>query len=389
MLNTFKTDELSPDLTILCAEEPSASDTNIENLGQFMGIHSRTLPITDTSRVLPSVERSSCTICSANTVSHLWQTPGGGQLAWQRILDRTRLLFVYGFDRSGSGPWVAAQLTASQITDVLPLVRTDHRYEVSFSQPEITGVFSGLSFGQAQRESDFTFVTDAAQTQSSTLITIDGLPFFISLQTGRSTIFLLACREILDLGQKVCRTVSVNDTFSRLLPIAMFLRFAVGKKCWHSKRELANFIIDDPLLTPSYGFLNYRDLAAKLHEANCAASIAFIPWNHKRTNATVARLFREHTAQLSLCVHGCDHTHAEFADTDYALLNAKVRLASQRMQLHEKLTGIPCSEVMVFPQGQFSIESLKVLQANNYLACVNSGPLPANRDQRDQLTVED
>jgi hypothetical protein len=44
---------------------------------------------------------------------------------------------------------------------------------------------------------------------------------------------------------------------------------------------------------------------------------------------------------------------------------------------------------MVFPQGQFSIESLKVLQANNYLACVNSGPLPANPDQRDQLLVED
>jgi hypothetical protein len=389
MLNTFKRDELSPDLTILCAEEPSASDANIENLGQFMGIHARTLPITDTSRVLPSVERSSCTICSANTVSHLWQTPGGGQRAWGRILDHTRLLFIYGFDRSGPGPRIAAQVTASQIRDVLPLVRTDHRYGVSFSQPEITGVFSGLSFGQAQRESDFTFVNDGTQTQRSTLITIDGLPFFISFQRGRSTIFLLACREVLDLAQKMSRTVSVNDTFSRLLPVAMFLRFAVGKKGWHSERALANFIIDDPLLTPSYGFLNYRDLAAKLNEANCAASIAFIPWNHKRTDAAVARLFREHREQLSLCVHGCDHTRAEFADTDYALLNAKVRLASQRMQLHEKLTGIPCSEVMVFPQGQFSIESLKVLQANNYLASVNSGPLPANRDQRDQLTVED
>jgi hypothetical protein len=44
---------------------------------------------------------------------------------------------------------------------------------------------------------------------------------------------------------------------------------------------------------------------------------------------------------------------------------------------------------MVFPQGRFSTEALTTLKANNYLAAVNSSPLPAYSGAYGALTVAD
>jgi hypothetical protein len=96
-------------------------------------------------------------------------------------------------------------------------------------------------------------------------------------------------------------------------------------------------------------------------------------------------MFQKNATRLSICFHGNDHTTAEFASTDLALLDNLLRVAEDRMNLHYQMTGLPCDRVMVFPQGNFSIEAMKVLKSHNFLAAVNTVPHPAEQPVR--LTI--
>ena len=140
----------------------------------------------------------------------------------------------------------------------------------------------------------------------------------------------------------------------------------------------ASIIIDDPLLRENYGFLNYRKLLALMDKHNFHTSIAFIPFNFKRTDERIAAIFKERPDRFSLCVHGCDHTKGEFERTDLNYLDNKVKLATARMIEHEKRTGIPFDRIMVFPQGKFSNTALEALKKNNYLAAVNTEAMPVD-----------
>jgi len=59
-----------------------------------------------------------------------------------------------------------------------------------------------------------------------------------------------------------------------------------------------------------------------------------------------------------------------------------LRVAEDRMNLHHQMTGLPCDRVMVFPQGNFSIEAMKVLKSHNFYAAVNTVPHPAAQPVR-------
>ena len=141
------------------------------------------------------------------------------------------------------------------------------------------------------------------------------------------------------------------------------------------------------MLTESYGFLNYRRLLGAVGDQPFSASIAYIPLNYRRGQASVVDLFRSRPAQLSLCVHGCDHTGGEFATTDMPALNGMARLADDRMKLQEKATGLGYEKVMVFPQGRFSVGSLEALRHNDFVAAVNTSPIPEDAPPGDELTV--
>jgi hypothetical protein len=145
-----------------------------------------------------------------------------------------------------------------------------------------------------------------------------------------------------------------------------------------SKALHASIIIDDPLLRENYGFLNYRKLLDLMDKHNFFTTIAFIPFNYKRTDKRIAALFRERADRFSLCVHGCDHVKGEFGRADFRYLNNTVKLATARMIEHENITGIPFDKIMVFPQGIFSNAALEALKNNGYLAALNTVAMPVN-----------
>ena len=189
------------------------------------------------------------------------------------------------------------------------------------------------------------------------LISVGGQPFMASVSMEGTEVVFVASEDVVDLDAESSGPLA--EYFSRLMPQAMALRYAAGDECWRPSKAFASITIDDPLLRKRYGFLNFDSLLRLANQHNFHTAIAFIPHNFRRNSTRITRMFQENAARLSICFHGNDHTAAEFASTDMALLDALVRVAEERMDLHRQTTGLPCDRVMVFPQGDFSVEAMK------------------------------
>lgn len=211
------------------------------------------------------------------------------------------------------------------------------------------------------------------------LITIADEPWFFRGMGDRTRQFVWAAAHLPDIAEAVKSTdEQQGGRLLGLLPLLVFLRHAFGKRIWHVPKCFANFIIDDPPVRDQYGFFSPARHVASLAGIPHATTIGFIPWNWNRSTPAAAKLFRSHSSELSLCIHGCDHTGGEFASLNQATLSAKCRLALQRAELLRQRTGLLCEPVMVFPQGLFSRAAVAALRENNFLAAVNSTLFPVD-----------
>ena len=119
-----------------------------------------------------------------------------------------------------------------------------------------------------------------------------------------------------------------------------------------------------------------------------STSIAFIPWNWRRSNLKVVQLFRDNPDYYSVCIHGCDHTAGEFSASDRKRLGAIASEAVRRMSLHQRRTGLAHDRVMVFPQGMFSEVAIAELKHAGFDAAVNT-EVHSNPPRQRALKISD
>lgn len=147
------------------------------------------------------------------------------------------------------------------------------------------------------------------------------------------------------------------------------------------RETLACLIIDDPLLRPQYGCLDYAKLLKEMKEHNFFTEIAFIPWNYTRSDPKTVQLFADNTDHYAICVHGCNHINNEFGGTNYRELSFLSSTALWRMEQHKILTGLPYDPVIVFPQGRFSSLAMQALKEQGYFAAFNSSLQATDREE--------
>jgi hypothetical protein len=180
----------------------------------------------------------------------------------------------------------------------------------------------------------------------------------------------------------------IRDHFFSAVPLVSYIRWAFPQSSWHGLETSACLVIDDPLLKPTHGFVDFQELLSLMKRHNFSTNIAFIPWNWRRSAPEVVRLFRENPERFSLSVHGCDHTRAEFGSADQQRLYWKARQALERMNRHEAITGLSHDPVMVFPQGVFSEAAMSALKRTNLIASVNNDIISADPHPR-AITISD
>jgi len=237
--------------------------------------------------------------------------------------------------------------------------------------PEFCGVMAGIRCSVPPGESGPGPCLNVAG--ATTLIARGDGAVFLRLELGGVPVFLGTSSSIIDLdADMTAQHFDVRDQFLAAVPVVMYVKWAFAGSCWQVPEINACLVIDDPLLKPDFGYVNYAKFLALMKQYLFSTNIAFIPWNWKRSDPQVVRIFREYPDQFSLSIHGCDHTAGEFGRQDAGWLTRRTRQALERMDHHAAQTALQHDRVMVFPQGVFAGLVPGILKQHNFMAAVNS-----------------
>jgi len=183
----------------------------------------------------------------------------------------------------------------------------------------------------------------------------------------------------------ICHRESFSDVFNgerflEMLPLLHWIREVCNDARFEGPPLRACFIFDDPNLHwPRYGYVHFREIAARAARENYHVAFATIPLDDWFTHRATAELFNRSKRHLSLAVHGNDHSYCELA-RNYAPAE-RSRLLAQAIQRTERLerrTGLHVCRVMVPPHGACSEEMLGALPEFGFeAACISHGSLRA------------
>jgi len=259
-------------------------------------------------------------------------------------------------------------------------------FAISDKLPEFCGIMAGIRIGEDDSQVNLVF---AAQEQSTEIISSDRGPVFLKREYEGVPAFLSSGARIIDIEDDLPDGIfDVRHHVLEAIPPVLYLKWAFAATCWSAPERSGCLVIDDPLLRPTYGFVDFRELLSLMQRYKFSTNIAFIPWNWHRSDSGVTRLFRENPEYYSISVHGCAHTRAEFGSADSEHLYAKTRQALERMDQHAAATGLAHDRVMVFPQGVFSEAAMRILKRTDLIAAVNNDTVSYDRNPR-PITVAD
>lgn len=259
---------------------------------------------------------------------------------------------------------------------------------VSDELPEFCSSMSGVRVDAAGNEVAGGLVLDGKIPHATEIIAGGSGALFARLAFHSIPLFLSAA-DVIDVSAPLPgRGFDLRANFMNAVPAVMYTRWAFAESCWRPPETCACLVIDDPLLRPRYGFLNFQRLLELMERVDFSTSIAFIPWNWKRSARRTVRLFKDNPRRFSLSIHGCDHTGGEYGSHDRDRLVWKSRQALERMLGHQSHTGLTHDRVMVFPQGVFSAAAMDALKHAGFIGVVNSEVVSAEPSPH-ALTIAD
>jgi hypothetical protein len=213
-----------------------------------------------------------------------------------------------------------------------------------------------------------------AQMQNET----EKFPALIEFPVDGQSVF--AVTAISPIGKvESSGAATLQEAFSSVAGLLVFLRKAAGERVWHTPAYYANLTVDDPWLTEPYGNLGFEAVLHEMEKHNFHTTIAFVPWNFDRSEPQVVSLFHNHEDRFSISIHGNNHNHREFGEYSIQPLNRQrenIEQALARMEQFKRVTGLPYDRVMVFPHAVAPTETLEALKEHNYWATVNSENVP-------------
>jgi len=356
---------MTGDVLILNGISGLESSRRLASIVRFMGLTPYEVSVDKRQSIDSPADNNSCTFISADA---LIESPACN------LQQSTVPVLVYGFRPCTEHSKLVSTLSGGVLKG-LTAVTDGSKYAVSENTDRnITGSFSGLKFGSANCLLDSTFSATEKSAPPAPAVSIGGEDLFIrcgKTDSGHG-IYLLGVAGVADINREVNSIPAAASLFSSLICFMLFIRSACGTKCRLPVNPYACVIIDDPLLRPHYGFVNYRNLLKDMQHHNYSVSVSHVPKNSGLTKKCTADFFKKHSERLSICVHGCDHVRGEFSSVNEKVLHRLSSTALNLMSKHESEKGVVWDRVMVFPHGRFSVAALKVLQQYGITAAVVS-----------------
>ena len=300
-----------------------------------------------------------------------------GHSWWWERLDSA---FIYADEDGVALQELVRKLTGDTTATVKGFSGASNKFLIS-DNVDLCGPMSGLQVTAPSATTAFAIKT--SEHEAIELISADQGAVLLKLHYRNAKIFLSGCTKIIDINAELATgRFDIRDHVLAALPLVLYIRWAFPKTCWKAPETNACLIIDDPVLKTAHGFVNFRKLLALMKRHDFCTNIAFIPWNWRRSNPAISRLFTENSKYYSMSVHGCDHTRAEFGSRDQNRLYWKAKQALERMVHHESDTGIHHDRIMVFPQGIFTEAAMQALKHTDFVAVVNNDTITVDANPR-------
>src|SRR5438067_5178652 len=297
--------------------------------------------------------------------------------------------FVYAGDDSEILRKLIRRLTGDNgivISKINPGVEA---LNVSDQLDDFCKVMAGVRTAASKTDFDTSLIFNTPKESTINIISLGHGGTFLKLEYNRVPVFFSTSKEIIDLeAELTSQNFDVRDHLLSAVPLVLYIKWAFRETCWNAPEASACLVIDDPLLKPTHGFVDFQELLSLMKRHTFSTNIAFIPWNWRRSAPEVVRLFKENPGNYSVSVHGCDHTRAEFGSSSQQRLYWKSQQALERMSRHESITGIRHDPVMVFPQGIFSEAAMSALKRTDLIAAVNNDIISADPHPR-TITISD
>ena len=364
----------------------SVEGKKIAKILDFFGVPWRASTMTELLALSDAGQESSSRwrfFCSSGPflqlIKGLERDPGFMQF-WEDQVDSA---FVYAGDDSEILRKLMRRLTSDDgvvISKINPAVRD---LTVSNQLDDVCGVMSGVRATATGINGDADVVLNTSKGNAVSIISVDHGAAFSRIEYNGVAVFLSTSKKIIDIDSELTsQNFDVRHNFLNAVPLVLYIKWAFRDACWNAPETNACLVIDDPVLKPTHGFVNFQELLSLMKRHKFSTNIAFIPWNWRRSSPEVVRLFTENPENYSISVHGCDHTRAEFGGADRWRLYWKTRQALDRMNRHESITGICHDRVMVFPQGIFSEAAMSALKHSGLIAAVNSDVISSDSQPR-------
>ena len=330
-------------------------------------------------------ESSSCGrfFCSSGTFLQLiegWERDSCSLRVWK---EQVHSAFVYAGGDSGILWKLVRRLTEDGGAVVRNINLNTSDCTVSNQLDDVCGVMSGVRATATTINRDADMVLNTSKGSAVSIISVDHGAAFLRIEYNGVAVFLSTCKKIINIDAELTsQNFDIREHFLNAVPLVLYIKWAFRNACWNAPETNACLVIDDPVLKPTHGFVNFQELLSLMKRHKFSTSIAFIPWNWRRSTPQVVRLFKENPENYSISVHGCDHTRAEFGGPDRWRLYWKTRQALDRMNRHQSITGISHDRVMVFPQGIFSEAAMSALKHSGLIAAVNSDVISSDSQPR-------
>ena len=203
-------------------------------------------------------------------------------------------------------------------------------FVVSDRLNDFCGVMTGVRVTGVNCKSNRALILNTAKGNGINIISLGDGTVFLKLEYKGVPVFLSTSREIIDIDAELTsQNFDVREHFLSAVPLVLYIKWAFAETCWNAPEANACLVIDDPVLKPTHGFVDFEELLSLMKRHKFSTNIAFIPWNWRRSAPEVVRLFRENPKYYSLSVHGCDHTRAEFGSSNQQRLYWKAEQAAR------------------------------------------------------------
>jgi hypothetical protein len=174
--------------------------------------------------------------------------------------------------------------------------------------------------------------------------------------------------------REVLRHHLQGDRFLSLLPLHYFLREQVVEVEFQPPPVKATIHIDDPNFhKPTYGYINFHDLAEHVRRYDYHLAIAMIPMDMNTAHFATVQRFRNNPCRLSVLPHGTDHSGIDLREVNrdgdlLRRLAQTLRIIADFASSHQ--LAIP--SVMVPPHCAVSGTAVELMHQLGYEACTHA-----------------